>query len=387
MRIIVIGSSAAAVSFAETFRKESDDELMIVAQEEIYPYFRPMLSHMILSEKQEERFFLKPERFYQENNIELLLGKKVIAIDAQRKSITLNDNRKLNYDKLVLAVGSYNFIPPIEGIEKQGVYDLKYFEDLQQLSLYAKDKQNITVVGGGLLGIEAAWAFHNAGKNVTILEFLPRLMQRQLCERASELLLNELERIGIKVLLEKSTKEIIGETKVESLILESGEEIPTDVLFFSVGVRPNVELAKNAGLHVDRGILVNENMMTSDEDIYAVGDCSQLNMMVPGIWPLAMQMGKIAANHILGKSIELQINPPIAILKALDIGVYSAGDITKSDDCIEVADEGNYKYFSFEKGVLTGVNLIGNTKLSSKVPKMLAQKYTKEQVEQLIKEN
>lgn len=386
MKVLVIGSSAAAVSFAETFRKNSDSEIMLITQEEVMPYFRPSLSHMILNDSKEDRFFLKADDFYKSNNIEVLLGKKVVDINAQDRSVTIEGGHKESYDKLVFAVGSYNFMPPTKGIEKEGVFNLKYFEDLEKINVYAKDKQNITIIGGGLLGIEAAWAFHNAGKKVTILEFIPRLMARQLCEEASTILENELKRIGINVMTGKSTKEIQGEERVEHIVLESGEVIPTDLLFFSVGVRPNVELAQKAGLKVDRGIVVDDFMKTSDDNIYAIGDCSQIGQMVPGIWPLAMQMGKIAAGHLTGKVNSLTINPPIAILKALDIGVYSAGDISKSDDEVVLRKGNDFKYFSFENNVLTGVNLIGDTKLSSKVPKMLAQGLSKNEVEQMIKE-
>ncbi len=386
MRVIIIGSSAAGLSCAETLRKGSDAQIAIIGQEKVKPYFRPVLSHMILSDKTEERFFLKPDDFYEKNNIELILDSEVTTIEPKEKSVTLKDGNKMNYDKLVLSVGSYNFIPPIKGVEKQGIFDLKYFSDVEKINAYCADKDNIVVIGGGLLGIEAAWAFLHAGKKVTILEFMPRLMARQLSEEASRIVKEELEKSGIKVLLGKSTKEIVGGEHVEKIILESGEEIPADIVFFSIGVRANVSLAKEAGLEVDRGIVVNQNMLTSDSDIYAIGDCAQLGQMVPGIWPIAMQMGKIAASHILGHSLEMKVNPPIAMLKALDIGVYSAVDVSKQDDSLTIHDGEDYKYFSFENGKLTGINLLGNTKLSSKAPKMLAQQMSKSEVEQLLGE-
>lgn len=386
MKVIVVGSSGAALSFVDTLRKGSDMEIVMVGKENVEPYFRPTLSHMLLSEKEEERFFLKPKNFYQENNITLKLGNAVKHIDSKNKNITLDNGEKITYDKLVMAVGSENFIPPIEGAQKLGVFNLKYYEDLLSINEYAKDKNNVTIIGGGLLGIEAAWAFHNAGKKVTILEFAPRLMARQLGEKASAKVEQELEKNGIKVLTGKSTKKILGQEHVEKILLESGEEIPTELLFFSIGVRPNLELGKTAELKTDRGILIDNAMKTSDEDIYAIGDCAQMGQMVPGIWPLATQMGKIAANDLLGKTMEMAINPPIAILKALDLGVYSAGDISLMDDSILVEDGDDIKYFTFKDGFLTGVNLIGNTKLSSKIPKMLMGKTTKTQIEELLKE-
>ena len=184
---------------------------------------------------------------------------------------------------------------------------------------------------------------------------------------------------------QKSTKCIIGNEKVEKIILESGEEIPTDMLMFSVGVRPETGLATGAGIETDRGIVVNENMRTSDEDIYAVGDCAQVNGICLGIWPLAMQTGKIAALDILGKEARFSMNPPAVILKALNTGVYSAGDIYDRDDHIEEQDGSNYRFFTFKDNILTGANLIGDTKLSSKIFSMLTNKTTREQFLEIIK--
>ncbi len=384
MKVIIIGTSAAALACAERLRKESDAEITMIGREKVNPYFRPSLSHMILTDEVDPKFFLKEADFYKEKNINLVLESEVKSIDPEKKVIALQD-KELAYDKLVLAVGSENFVPPIAGVDKEGIFNLKYLSDVEAINEYAKDKKNITIVGGGLLGIEAAWAFYKAGKKVTILEFFDRLMARQLCPEASQRVEDELRKIGIDVLTGKSTKEIQGDEAVKQIVLESGEVIPTDVLFFSVGVRPNVGLAKEAGLTVDRGIVVDQNMLTSNGDIYAIGDCSQIGPMVPGIWPLALQTGRAAADHILGKvQTAPDSNPPIAILKALNIGVYSAGDITKQDDAILKNDGENLKLFIFENNKLTGVNLIGDTKLSSKVPKWIKEGASKEMVESAL---
>ena len=386
MKVVIIGTSAAAVACAERLRKGSDAEITLIGKERVKPYFRPALSHMILTDEVDRNFFLKNDEFYEENNINLLLGSEVKRIDPKNKLVQLEDE-SISFDKLILAVGSENFVPPISGSEKKGVFDLKYLSDVEKINEYAEDKKSITIVGGGLLGIEAAWAFHKAGKKVTILEFFDRLMGRQLCAEASQRVEDELKKCGITVLTGKSTKEIQGEESVKQIVLESGEVIPTEVLFFSVGVRPNTSLAKDAGLAVDRGIVVDENMMTSDPDIYAIGDCSQMGSVVPGIWPLALQTGRAAANHLLGKANDLsEANPPIAILKALEIGVYSAGDVTKRDDTLMLQEGSDLKYFTFEKNRLTGVNLIGDTKLSARIPKMLKEGTARGAVEDLLKE-
>lgn len=386
MKILILGSSAGAISCADTLRKnDSDIQITVAGKEEILPYYRPQLSHMLGEGKIDSRFYLKPENYYKDNNIELLQGKEAVRIDRDAKKVEFSSGESIDYDKLIIAVGSRNFVPPVEGSDLTGVFNLKFYEDMEKINGYMADKSTVTIIGGGLLGIEAAWTLKKTGKNVNVLEFGDRLMARQLSEKASQIVQDELRGEGINVFTQKSTKCIIGNEKVEKIILESGEEIPTDMLMFSVGVRPETGLATGAGIETDRGIVVNENMRTSDEDIYAVGDCAQVNGICLGIWPLAMQTGKIAALDILGKEARFSMNPPAVILKALNTGVYSAGDIYDKDDYIEEQDGSNYRFFAFKDNILTGANLIGETKLSSKIFSMLTNKTTREQFLEIIK--
>lgn len=386
MKILILGSSAGAISCADTLRKnDSDIQITVAGKEEILPYYRPQLSHMLGEGKIDSRFYLKPENYYKDNNIELLQGKEAVRIDRDAKKVEFSSGESIDYDKLIIAVGSRNFVPPVEGSDLTGVFNLKFYEDMEKINGYMADKSTVTIIGGGLLGIEAAWTLKKSGKNVNVIEFGDRLMARQLSEKASQIVQDELRGEGINVFTQKSTKCIIGNEKVEKIILESGEEIPTDMLMFSVGVRPETGLATGAGIETDRGIVVNENMRTSDEDIYAVGDCAQVNGICLGIWPLAMQTGKIAALDILGKEARFSMNPPAVILKALNTGVYSAGDIYDRDDHIEEQDGSNYRFFTFKDNILTGANLIGDTKLSSKIFSMLTNKTTREQFLEIIK--
>lgn len=386
MKILILGSSAGAISCADTLRKnDSDIQITVAGKEEILPYYRPQLSHMLGEGKIDSRFYLKPENYYKDNNIELLQGKEAVRIDRDAKKVEFSSGESIDYDKLIIAVGSRNFVPPVEGSDLTGVFNLKFYEDMEKINGYMADKSTVTIIGGGLLGIEAAWTLKKSGKNVNVIEFGDRLMARQLSEKASQIVQDELRGEGINVFTQKSTKCIIGNEKVEKIILESGEEIPTDMLMFSVGVRPETGLATGAGIETDRGIVVNENMRTSDEDIYAVGDCAQVNGICLGIWPLAMQTGKIAALDILGKEARFSMNPPAVILKALNTGVYSAGDIYDKDDYIEEQDGSNYRFFAFKDNILTGANLIGETKLSSKIFSMLTNKTTREQFLEIIK--
>ncbi len=387
MKVLILGSSAAGLACAEALRQKSDAEITIIGKESYKPYYRPALSHMILSNDLPSRFYLKPDSYYKDNNIKLVLDTEVTAIDRQNKKIYTNTGQEILYTKLVIALGSSNFVPPLQGVDKKGVFNLKYYSDLLKLNEYATNKQNITIIGGGLLGIEAAWAFKKAGKSVTIVEFLDRLMANQLSPAASALVEKEIEASGIRVMTGKSVKQILGDDELMAVLLESGEEVPTDILFYSIGVRPNISIAKAAGLTVEKGIVVNDKMQTSDNDIYAVGDCCQIGNMVPGIWPLALQTGKIAAENILGTESKLSINPPIALLKALDKGVYSAGFINGGDDYLEITEGDSYKAFAFKEGGLIGINLIADTRLSSKALRLLTEKISKEKLIEILKGN
>lgn len=386
MKTIIIGGSGAGITCADTLRKhDAEMEITVVGKENILPYYRVQLSHMLCKEEVGQGFYLKDRKYYEEKNIDLLIGREVININKFNKEITLDDGTTQKYDKLVFAVGSNNFVPPIEGIQNRGVFNLRNFSDLININTHMKDKQKVVIIGGGLLGIEAAWAFRNAGKDVTILEFAPRLMARQLSEKASELVEAEIRRCGIKVFTGKSTNSIIGNGVVEKLELVSGEIIEADAVLFSIGIRPELKLAKDVELKIDKSIVVNEKMETSEKDIFAIGDCVEVNGLCLGIWPLAVQTGKIAAMSILGKEESFVVNPPMVILKALEIGVYSAGDIYLNDNQIELGDSNNYKLFTFKDNRLTGVNLIGDTKLSTKVMSMLSQGLSKEEVLEKIK--
>lgn len=386
MKTIIIGASGAGMSCAETLRRNNNEmEITVIGKENLMPYYRVQLSHMLCKDNVGQEFYIKKEDHYKENNLNLLIGREAINVDKYKKEVTLDDGSVHSYDKLVIAVGSNNFVPPVEGIQNTGVFNLRNYADLVNINTHMKDKNKVVIIGGGLLGLEAAWAFRNANKEVTILEFAPRLMARQLSEKASELVEEEVRRCGIKVFTGKSTKSIIGNGAVEKLELVSGEILDADAVLFSIGIRPELKLAKDLELKIDKSIIVNDKMETSEKDVYAVGDCVEVNGLCLGIWPLAVQTGKIAAMSILEKEEEFVVNPPVVLLKALEIGVYSAGDVYQVEDQLEVIEEGNYKLFTFKENKLTGVNLIGDTKLSTKVMPMISKGLTKEEVLEKIK--
>ena len=383
MKIVIIGSSAAAISSAETLRKLNPDiKITMISSDDRLPYYRPMLSHMIGESEYPANFYLKTKEYFQEKNISIILNTKVIGIDKDKKIVTTENNANYEYDKLILCTGSNNFVPPLEGTDKKGVYTIKYASDIENINKSLDKVKKAVIIGGGLLGIEAAWSLLHKNIDVSMVEFSDRLMPRQLDVKASKLVLESATKSGIKFYLGESSKAILGEESVTGVELSSKKILDADMVIISVGVRANLDLPKGCKIDCDRGIMVTKNLKTCDEDIYAAGDNVQIGNSTYGIWPAAMQMGKIAAANVLGDNKEFEGFIPATILKGLEIGVYSAGDIEdKEGRTYEIVeDSDNYKKLVFENDILVGGLLIGETKLSSKIYSALTQKKTKSQI-------
>lgn len=383
MNIIVVGSSSAGISAVETLRKLNQEaKITMITSDDRLPYYRPMLSHMIGESEYPTNFNLKTKEYFKEKNIEVIINTQVKSIDKEEKKIITIDNIKYDYDKLILCTGSYNFIPSLEGVDKEGVFSIKYAKDIEAINSRLDSVKKVVIIGGGLLGIEVAWSLLNKNIDVSIVEFSDRLMPRQLDERASKLVLESATKSGIKFYLGESAKSIKGESNVSAIELNSGKILDADLIIVSIGVRCDSQLAKTCSLESDRGIMVSPNLQTSDKDIYAAGDNAQIGQSTYGIWPAAMQMGKIAAANVLGDNKEFNGFTPAMILKGLDIGVYSAGDIELKEDreCEIIEDLNNYRKLVFDNGYLIGGLIIGDTKLSSKIYNALSLKKTKDQV-------
>ncbi len=383
MNIIVIGSSSAGISAVETLRKlNTKAKITMITSDDRLPYYRPMLSHMIGEKEHPANFNLKTKEYFDEKNITCLLNTEIKSIQKDVKTVTTVDGDVYDYDKLILCTGSYNFIPPLEGVSKEGVFTIKYAKDVEAINERLDSVRKTVIIGGGLLGIEAAWSLLNKGIDVSIVEFSDRLMPRQLDEKASAMVLESAINSGIKFYLGESSKSILGNDQVSGVELSSGAILEADLVIVSVGVRSDLKLATQCELECSRGILVSPTLQTDDKDIYAAGDNVQIGENNYGIWPAAMQMGKIAAANALGDNKEFKGFIPATILKGLDIGVYSAGEINsgegKESEIIE--DDKNYKKLVFENDILIGGLLIGDTKLSSKIYSALSLKKTKSQI-------
>lgn len=346
-----------------------------MSEEKELSYYRPQLSDYIGEDLALNKFYISSKGWYEENNIELLLGKKALRADTNNKKLIFKNGESLSYDKLIVACGSYNFIPEVKGADLKGVYTLKFKKDADIIKNAIKKAKNAVVIGGGLLGLEAAWEMKVAGLNVSVVEFFQRLLPRQLDDEGAVIFKNIADSSGVKLILGDSAEEILsdGNGNVKGLKLKSGVIIDADLILFSVGIRANTSLAVNSGIACNKGILVNDKMETSAKDVYACGDVAEVEGKSFGTWPAAMEMGKIAAQNALGQSeARLQHMVSSVMFKAMNADIFSAGNIDFNDSTLKqytfkAPEKGVYKKLYFKAGIIVGGILIGDTKKAAKI--------------------
>ncbi len=389
---IIIGASSAGVNAAKAIRNiDKEGDIKLFSKEKSLPYFRPYLTELISDEtiKEKHNFLVNKAEWYNENRIELLLEEPVIKIDKENKKV-VSEKGEYPYDKLIIACGSIPFIPLNEDISLyKNVLAIKTVEDADKARTLAKKAKNVAIIGAGLLGLEAANSFIKLGLKVTMIEFADRLLPRQLDEESSNFFKAVIENENLEIKLNSSVKEIKSRCKKASaLILNNGEEIKTDMVLFSVGVKADTTLAAASEISCDRFIKVNSKMETSEPDIYACGDVAQCNFFTPSLWIPAMKGGMTAGSNAAGTLKEMTEETYPAMMTSLGTQIFSAGDITNREntESFTIKDENSGKIlkFFFENNKIKGTILIGDTKLSQKLLMLLKKGASKEDVKELL---
>lgn len=331
-KIVVIGNGMVGQRFLEQLTSRLSSEAIdvtVFCEEPRAAYDRVQLTSFFAG-KSAMDLNVVPERFFEEKAITLRLNDPVIAIDRERKTVRSARYREVPYDKLVLATGSYPFVPPIPGHDRRGCYVYRSIEDLEVIRAAAKKARIGTVVGGGLLGLEAAKALKDLGLETHVVEFAPRLMAVQLDEAGGKLLQRKIEALGVTVHTAKSTKEIVnGEVQAHRMVFADGSALETDIIVYSAGIRPHDALARTAKLAVGErgGIAIDEYCRTSDPDIYAVGECALWNGRIFGLVAPGYQMAEVAARHVAGEAgLRFAGADMSTKLKLMGIDVASLGD-------------------------------------------------------------
>lgn len=379
---LIIGNGIAGYSAAKTLRaKDKEAKITIVAKEDYVTYYRLKLTEAIANDDDEEDIVVSNDDWYDDNHIRLILGVEVTDYDFEKKQVVFDDENVITYDKLLLAIGSYSFVPPVENRYLRNITTIRTIDDVIHLRKDMADETDVAVIGGGVLGLEAAWSLQKKGKKVTVLQNSDYILPRQLDRASSELMMKTLEENGVRIALNANTKGFKGFNKVEGIILEDGSEIEAGYVVFSAGVRPNIALLKNKGIALDRGICVNTKLETSVPDVYAAGDCAQVGNTVMGLWTASNEQGRIAAMNMLGGDHSYDMPKQFTSLKLGPISVFSSGRVDDTSDVVTVEKEnGAFEKNFFVEGVLVGGILYGDTKDMGRVNKAIELKARKEEL-------
>jgi len=372
---VIIGNGVAGTTAAENIRKnDKEGSITIFTEEDLPFYYRVRLNEYISGDVSEEDLIAKSNNWYQENNIELKTGVRITGGDHTEKNVMTDDHQILSYDRLLVATGSHSFIPPIKGSGKKGVFAIRSIKDARNISNWVKDINDVVLIGGGLLGLEAGNALRKLGKKVMVVEFFPRLLPRQLDLDGAKRLQDIMEAMGFSFRLGAKTEEITGGDQVEGVRLEGGEELPTKMVIISAGVRPNLEMAESLGLDQDKGIVVDEYLRTSKSDVYAAGDVAAFKGMPYGIWPAAMEQGEMAGTNMAGGDRVYGGTTLSTTLKVVGIDLASAGNIDAENEFESkvVTDEKVYKKIVLENNKIIGCIMLGDTKGFNKIKKMMS---------------
>ncbi len=366
-QLVMAGNGMAGVACIEQILKHRHDfEITIFGDETHVNYNRILLSSVLAGEKNTDDIVLNGIDWYTSNGIRARFGVRIDGIDRDRRVVTDSEGRETPYDKLILATGSSAFVPPVQGADKRNVHVFRTLDDTRALLEKSRPGCKAVVIGGGLLGLEAARGLQVQGCDVTVVHLGTTLMDRQLDATAGSYLRRKIENLGVRVLLGKQTQSFLGNGKVQGLRFITGEEIDADLVVIAAGIRPNADIARKAGLHVNRGIVVNDYMETSDPDIFAVGECTEHRGELFGLVAPLLEQGKVLAATITGNRGPVFTGAsPAAKLKIMGVDVFSAGSIDASEpgvECIRYEDPslGIYKMLLLKDNRLRGVILAGD---------------------------
>ncbi len=374
-RIVIVGNSATAVGAVEALRKvDQSAEVTVISAEPHMIYSRPMLSHYLAGEIERPRLAYRGADFYARHNVRPVLDDAVVRIDPQAHSVTTASGQTFGWDKLLIATGGSPIIPPLPGLDVEGVYAFTRLDDALAILEYARKREarHAVVIGGGMIGIKATDALLKRGLRISMVELAPAILARSLDEVASRMMSNLLVDAGVEVLLENTVTEVrSSEGRLTGVVLRDGRQIACDLLVFGIGVRPNAGLAREAGLKVNQGIVVDHAMRTSHEGIYAAGDVAEaydlvvdMNRIV-AIWPNAYRQGATAGAHMVGVE---RVDPGGVAMNTVEVcGVpaISVGNGNAPEEGHQVLAECDerahrYKRMVLRDGRLVGVILVGD---------------------------
>jgi nitrite reductase (NADH) large subunit len=365
-RLVVVGNGMAGMACVEQILKYPRHFRITVFGDETHVnYNRILLSSVLAGEKSEDEVVIHPPEWYRKNEIDLRVGVRIVDVDPVAKTVTGNDGGVTSFDTLLLATGSSAWMPPIDGLDKDGVFVFRTLDDTRALLRRSGAGVKAVVIGGGLLGLEAARGLQVQGCDVTVVHLMATLMERQLDPDGGQYLAGKMEALGMRVLLGRTTTAVLGNGRVEGVALSDDTTIDADLVVVAAGIRPSVALARRAGLTVNRGVVVNDQMETSAPDIFAVGECVEHRGVCYGLVAPLFEQGKVLAATITGRrGPDYTGTVQAAKLKIMGVDVFSAGDWSEQHaEPVRYEDRalGIYKKLTIRDGRLAGVILVGDT--------------------------
>jgi nitrite reductase (NADH) large subunit len=383
-KTVILGAGIAGVTAAEALRKaDPSGEIVLINSEPDSPYHRMNLTRYLAGEITGDDLDLHPTQWYVDQMIDLRCGVQVDAIDLERKAV-LTGGERISFDTLILAGGAKPFVPPIPGTQQKNVTVLRTRQDANTiLRICAAISENgdtprVICIGGGILGLETAGALACRSAHVTVLENMTWLLPRQLNPAAARVFQGHIKRLGIDVITSARTQEIIStDQNAAGVILEgAAAPLPADLVVISAGVRSNIQLARDAGILVNNGVVVDECMQTSHPDVFAAGDIAEYQGRLYGLWAPAMAQGTVAGSNAANQPTTFRAVPPATILKVLGIDLFSIGAVNDPDAMlVDQESDRTYIGFLFKNGRMTAAILLGDARLASRVKKAIEEQY------------
>ena len=364
----IVGNGVGGVTAAQAIMRADPSAEVHIFGAEPYPYYRrPLLWEFIAGQIEQDALYFRPQEWYTERGIHLHLGVQATALDPIAHRLALADGSTVEYDRLLLATGGRPFIPPCQGTDKEGVFTLRTLDDALAIKAYAQGVSTAVVIGGGLLGLETARALRTAGLDVTVVEFFPHLLPRQLDAEGAQVLQSLLEAQGLHIVTSGTTEAILGAGRADGIRLKDGREVPGELVLFSTGIRSVVSLAQTGGLEVNRGVIVDSQLQTSAEDVFAAGDAAEFEGRVYGIIPATTAQARVAAANMVELGSATYTGTVAATtLKVAGAELTSMGECTVEDDELVSLRHVDFKGGNYHKYVLRDGRIVGAILLNDK---------------------
>lgn len=343
---VIIGSGVAAVNAAKTIREyDKGSNIFIFGEEPLLPYKRIKLSKDLYSDLHSEKVLIKKKKWYQDNHISVFINTKVVKINTDEQFIVTSNEAVFSYHKLLICTGANNRRLEINGINKKNIFTIRDMKEADELKGHLEDKESVVTIGGGVQGLETAWSILKAGKKVSIVEVAPLLMRRQLDTKSSLLLKRKIEKEGVKVYLNTSIDSILGKESVTGIKMNDNSQINCDSIVYSIGVTPNTKLVHDTAIKLNRGIVVDEEMRTNIDSVYAAGDVAEVNNEIEGLWGTALEQGRVAGSNMVSKTAIYKKEIPTTIFNAFNVSLFSIGVVNEEQcDTKIVEEDGKEKY-------------------------------------------